>query len=164
VGSEFETQVVFDEHWKSFLNASWSHARSIDAQQSLPLLANWTVAAGLEWSDKIYTGDLVFNNQIVVYGKRKDWQANLWKNNRELRYDNRDPGLTDGFATWNSSLHYKLPVANNEQAISFDLSAYNLLNKQYYTQSLTPPASNAKANFDTQYQGRQVRFSVSYSW
>lgn len=169
-GTEFEAQITFDKNWKSFLNASWSHAASRDAAQKIPLLADWTVATGFEWSEKIYGGDLVFNNQLVVYGKRKDWQSNLWENSKELRLPNRSSSLTDGFATWNSSLHYKLPIASNKQSLDFDLSAFNILNKTYYTQSLTPPSTHAAnpndrvAFFDTQYQGRQVRFSVSYSW
>jgi outer membrane cobalamin receptor len=167
IGAEFEAAVTFDENWKGFLNTSWSKAESRDAQQKLPLLADWTVATGLEWSQKIYAGDLVFNNQLVIYGKRKDWQPNLWQNSNEQRFPNRPSSLNDGFATWNSSLHYRLPVVRDTQRVDFDLSAYNLLNKTYYTQSLTPPrtlSSDTTAYFDTQYQGRQVRFSVSYSW
>jgi outer membrane cobalamin receptor len=164
IGSEFEVQITLDEHWKSFLNASWSKAKSGNAAQKLPLLADWTVAAGVEWREKIYRGDLVFNNQAIVYGQRKDWQDNLWASGKQQRYPNRNANLMDGFAVWNSSLHYNLPFAANTQALSFDLTTHNVLNTKYYIQSLVSPASNAIADFDTQYQGRQVRFSVSYSW
>jgi outer membrane cobalamin receptor len=166
VGAEFEAQVSFDEHWKSFVNASYSHAKSYDATQKLPLLADWTVAAGLEWKEKVYSGDLIFNNQVVVYGKRKDWQDDLWLSGQQQRRPNRSSSFTDGYAVWNSSLHYKIPFANNKQLLDFNLTAHNLLNKKYYTQSLDSPsaAKGDIANFDAQYQGRQVRFSVSYSW
>lgn len=165
-GSELEAQLKFDKHWTGFVNASWSHAESKDAEQKLPLLADWTVASGLEWREKIYNGDLVFNNQVVVYGKRKDWQDNIWDSGQQQRWPNRSSSLNDGFAIWNSSLHYKIPFAANKQILDFNLTGHNLLNKKYYTQSLISPsaAQNSTAAFDTEYQGRQVRFSVSYSW
>lgn len=163
IGAELESQLFLNKNWQLFLNASWSEAKSLNEQQKLPLLADWTVATGVEWRETFGNGELSFNNHIITYGKRRDWQPDLWNAGQQQRYPNRNSGLTDGFAIWNSALHYNLPVAK-QQAIDFDLSVHNILNEKIYTQSLVPPAKNKIANFDTQYQGRQLRFAISYSW
>lgn len=66
---------------------------------------------------------------------------------------------------WNTGLHYKIDVnKTKKQAVSFDLTVNNLLNETYYTQPISPPKNNRIANFDTQYQGRHVRFSMRVFW
>lgn len=161
-GVEFESQVFLTQNWNAFLNASWTHASSDNGQQ-LPLIAGWTTAAGIEWREKFGKNELIFNNQLVNYGNRADWASSIWAPGVLQRFGTRASNLNAGFIVWNTALNYKLPV-KGQQTLGLELSVHNLLNNQYYTQALSAPASNQTAFFDNQYQGRQLRFYISYSW
>lgn len=156
-GVEFESRVFFSKNWNGFLNASWSNAHSEENEGLLPLMANWTVAAGIEWRKQIWRGELAFHNHIIAYGDRKDWSDEL------PRVDNRDDSLADGFVTWNMGLHYRIKTIK-EQQLDLSLTAHNLLDEVYFSQSSTQPSFDKTANFDNQYKGRQIRFSIGYHW
>ncbi len=162
-GVELESKYLINEHWTSFLNASWSVAESNHMDKKLPLLADWTLTAGLEWHHQLGLGELFFNNHIITYGQRKEWPSDTWNVGQQQRQPNREANFNDGFVTWNSALHYKIKV-HKQQLLEFSLTAHNLLDKKYYTQSIITPKANAAVNFDSQYQGRHVRVGISYQW
>ncbi|NOQ36562.1 MAG: TonB-dependent receptor plug domain-containing protein [Methylococcaceae bacterium] len=163
IGADFESKWKIDENWSTFLNIGWSNSRSEGQEQLMPLLTNWTLASGVDWTTEIGSGTLSFNNHIVAYSNRTDWSPDLWDAGQQQRYDNRGDQLNDGYLVWNTGLHYKQPLGD-ALALSVDFTVHNLLDNEYYTQSLTPPSSDRIANFDTQYQGRHGRLSVSLSF
>ena len=162
-GVELETKYLINTQWNAFLNASWSYAESSNENKPLPLLADWTVTTGIEWHRPLGIGEIQFNNHLITYGQRRDWPTSIWDPGQQQRYPNREEHFNDAFVTLNSALHYRIMV-HKQQALEFSLTAHNLLDQNYYTQSLTPPSSDKPAYFDTQYQGRNIRFSVSYLW
>ncbi len=75
-------------------------------------------------------GELRFNNHIIAYGKRKDWDSTLWNKGQQQRYPNRGDNFNGGYVVWNTGLHYKIDVnKTKKQAVSFDLTVNNLLNE-----------------------------------
>ncbi len=162
-GVDFESKFKFNDNLSGFLNVGWTNARSEGQEQLMPLLTNWTVAAGLDWQMDLYGGKLHFNNHMIGYAARKDWSANIWEAGQQQRYDNRSDEFNDGYIVWNTGLHYERKFGD-ELGMRVDLTVHNLLDTEYYTQSLTPPRSNRVANFDTQYPGRHGRLSVTLSF
>ena len=162
-GVELESKYLVTPHWDVFLNASWAYAKSLNEDEKLPLLADWTVTSGVEWHRSFSFGEIRFNNHIVSYGHRRDWSDDLWNEGQQQRYPNRDDDFNDAFVTLNSSLLYTIQV-RKKQTLEFSLTAHNLLDEDYYTQTLSPPNPDLPATFDNQYQGRHIRFAVSYSW
>lgn len=163
LGMDFESRFKFNENLSGFLNVAWTNARSESQEQLMPLLANWTVAAGLDWQQDLWGGTLHFNNHIIGYAARKDWGANIWNAGQQQRYDNRSDEFNDGYIIWNTGLHYERSLGD-KLGLRLSLTVHNLLDTEYYTQSLTPPRSDRIANFDTQYQGRHGRLSVTLSF
>ncbi len=162
-GVELESKYLVNDHWDTFLNASWSHTESINENKALPLLADWTVTTGVEWHRPLGIGEIRFNNHIVSYGQRRDWSVDIWNPGQQQRYRNRKASFNDAFVTLNSALHYRI-IVQEQQALEFSLTAHNLLDEDYYTQPLIAPSADKPATFDTQYQGRHIRFGIIYSW
>jgi len=162
-GLEVESKYIINQHWSSFVNASWSVAKSLRANKALPLLADWTITTGLEWRYTLGFGQIQLNNHLVTYGQRRDWSSELWDLGQVQRYPNRQKNFNAAFVVWNSIFNYQIPI-DKRQALDLSLSIHNVLDQHYYTQALTPPNSDKPANFDNQYSGRHIRFGIRYSW
>ena len=162
-GLEFDSKYIITSEWSSFLNASWSYAKSLRADKALPLLADWTVTTGLEWHRSFAIGNIQFNNHLITYGQRRDWSSDLWNVGQTQRYPNRQKNFNAAFVVWNSILNYQISI-EQQHTLDLSLSIHNVLDQQYYTQALIPPSPDKTASFDTQYSGRNIRFGISYSW
>lgn len=163
IGVDFESTFKIYENLSGFLNIGWMNARSESQEQLMPLLTNWTVAAGVDWKMRLGEGELHFNNHIIGYAVRKDWDSSIWDAGQQARYENRSDDLNGGYIVWNTGLHYNRKLGD-KIAVAVDLTVHNLLDTEYYTQSLTPPSPDKIADFDTQYQGRHGRLSVTFSF
>ena len=162
-GVELETHKYWTERWESFANVAWLHAKSLIAQETLPLLANWTTSWGINWRERINQGELLFANSFIYYSDRKDWPGRLWPDGQAQNYANRSADLNAGFVTWNSGVHYRF-TSGSAKGIDLSLTVKNILNTVYYTQSTVVPNPTRPAAFDNQYDPRHVRLSVSYDW
>jgi len=162
-GLEFESKFIFNDHFNGFLNGTVFHARDETDLQPTPLLANWTLSFGLNWHQKIAIGELFFDNNVMVYGKRQDWPASIWNPNQQQRYPNRMASFSDPFAIWNLGLHYEIKESF-AKGLKLGLSMHNVTDAVYYSQNFTTPAANKPASFDNQYDRRQFVFSLDYSF
>ncbi len=162
-GLEFESRFQLSRRLSGFLNVSWLNTESDSTGEDIPLLAEWTLSAGLGWSKNIGIGRLLFHNDIVVFDERRDWPDEVWSPGQPQRHSGRDRDFADGFIVWNCGLHYLINrVAYNK--IDLSLTIKNVLNEDYYTQSSTVPDANQPASWDAQYDQRHWRFAVRYSW
>jgi len=162
-GLEFESRFKISRHWQSFFNASWLKANSDAADQEIPLLANWTLSAGLDWRKRVGIGEWLFHNHIVAYGDRKDWPSDVWEEGQQQRYVGRLDNFTDGFVVWNLGVHYLLK-SGKAKGLDLGLTIKNVTDELYYTQSSVVPSSTRPAYWDAQYDSRHIQLSIAYHW
>ena len=162
-GLEFESRMELMHHWRFSINAAWLHAHSDAANEHLPLLANWTIALGLDWRKRLGEGELLINNQVIAYGKRKDWSNSIWDKGVEPHLKGRDDSFSDGFIVWDIGFHYRW-LSGMMKGTDIAFTIHNVTDEVYYTQSSVPPSSHKPASWDTQYDNRHARLSISYQW
>jgi len=162
-GLEFESRFKHSRHWQSFLNAAWLKAHSDAADQDLPLLAEWTLSAGLDWRKKTGIGEWLVHNHIVAYGDRGDWPSDVWNEGQQQRYVGRLDSFTDGFIVWNLGVHY-LIKSGKAKGLDLGLTVKNVTDELYYTQAPVVPSASRPAFWDTQYDSRHIQLSLSYQW
>lgn len=162
-GVEFESKFILSKQLEGFLNATWLRAINIDTGLTMPLLANWTMSLGVDWHKKVGIGELFFDNNVVVYGKRTDWSSYIWNPGQQQRYPNWSPSFTDGFAIWNLSLRYKM-LEKITKGLTVGVIVHNVLDTVYYSQNFVVPAPNQPAVFDNQYDRRLAILNFSYEF
>lgn len=162
-GLEFESRFKVSRHWQPFMNVSWLKAHSDAADQDLPLLADWTLAAGVDWRKRMGIGEWLIHNHIVAYGDRGDWPSKVWNEGQQQRYDGRLDSFSDGFVVWNFGTHY-LIKSGKAKGLDLGLTVKNVTDEIYYSQSSIVPSPSRPAYWDTQYDSRHIQFSLSYQW
>ncbi len=162
-GLEFESRFHITRYLSGFVNASWMNTESKTTQEEIPLLASWTVSAGIDWSKDVGIGRLLFHNDMVIFGGRNELPDEVWVQGQEQRYPGREDDFVDGFAIWNMGLHYKIERQTNNE-IDLSLTIKNVTNKVYYTQSSSVQNPNREAFWDPQYDQRHIRLSLKFSW
>ena len=162
-GLEFESTYYINQNWSGFTNISYLDAQSDSRHEEVPLIANWTLATGIDWSKKVGLGKLLIHNDLIVYGDREDWPDDVWDDGQTQRYPGRDDDFTNAFAIWNAGVHYNIKRQNKHE-IDISLTVNNVLDEEYYTQNISVPSSDKEAFWDYQYDQRHIRLSLTYSW
>jgi len=162
-GLEFESNYFINSNFSGFTNASYMKTKSDSIDDDIPLVANWTLATGIDWSKKVGIGQLLIHNDLIIYGNREDWPSEIWDAGQAQRYPGRDDDFSDAFAIWNAGIHYNIKRSNKHE-IDISLTVNNLLDEEYYTQNISVPSSSREAFWDYQYDQRHIRLSLAYSW
>lgn len=162
-GVEWESRFNLGRQVQVFANLAWIHTQDKQTGQAIPLLADWTATLGIDWDIPVKQGVWSLHNQVAVYSERTDWPQDTWDEGQQQRYPSRSPDFSDGFAVWSAGLRFHA-TTENWRGFEAALLVNNVLNKEYYTQSSTPPRPNRIAAFDTQYEQREIYLSVSYHW
>ncbi len=161
-GVELETRFRPHREWDLFANFSWLHGENSDTGEEIPLLADWTLALGVDWTKRIKAKEWSWHNHLVVYGPRKTWPDYSWSPGQTQRHPAWSPSMHEGFAVWYTTLRLK-GLAGDWKGWDIALTLNNVLDKTYYSEvSFFNP--DIPAWFDTQYDPRQIFLSVAYNW
>ncbi|MCP4700019.1 MAG: TonB-dependent receptor plug domain-containing protein [Gammaproteobacteria bacterium] len=161
-GLEWESRFNLSKRWSGFFNLAW--LRGKESGEHIPLLADWTIAAGLDWTYRQGGSEWSVHNHVTAYGDRHDWPDSTWNPGQQQRYPTRDDDLADGFIIWNAGLHYKR-LSGRLKGFEASFTVNNMLDETYYTQSSqAAPKPNRAAYFDNQYDQRQYYLTLRYNW
>jgi outer membrane receptor protein involved in Fe transport len=162
-GIEFESKFFLNQQFDGFINGTWFQAKNLTAHRAIPLLTDWTLSFGLNWRYKWAIGEFHIDNNVMVYGNRRDWPSDIWNSGQQQRYPNREDSFNKGFAIWNLGIHYDIK-STIAKGLKLALLVRNVTDEIYYSQDFTVPLMNQPATFDNQYDRRQVIFNVDYSF
>ncbi len=171
-GWELENKAFFTDQLQGFLNIALTHTQDSRTQQSIPLLADWTLAAGLHWQHSIAGNTLSISPYFYHYSQRKDWDAQYVTYRQPDGSNLRQSDFSDAFTVFNSVLRYQL---NNGhfKGTTLELAVNNLFNQQHRNQDLV--SHNSRFNnqgqpvpfnawFDARYDQRSIQFNLNYEW